>query len=743
MILCRFESQIYQNAGNGYTIAVYSSSDFEMIPAKAVKQDYGCEVTFTAVGNNLLSIENVEIELEGKWEDAEKYGCQFKVNWCRVILPKNPDGIIGYLSSDMVKGIGPVMAKKIVERFGTSTFDVLDKTPEKLLEIKGISENRLEDIMKSYQSTTGIRELMAYLAPFQVTPKKAEKIQAFFGQDAAKIVKETPYRLCEIKGFGFLTVDPIARASQSFTPDDSGRLRAAVRYVLLEAEKEGHLYLEGSHIVDKAYLLLNKGFPDDTVGRNAVIRTGNQMVLEEDALIADGECVFLKENHEAEIRASKDIVRLLKAPVPTFNIERELEEVQAEFGMILAEKQKEAVRMVFQSSVSIITGGPGKGKTTILKVILKIMERVEGSKDILLCAPTGRARKKLSESTGYPALTIHKALYLTDEEDDDAGEQQPINEEMIIADEFTMADMKLASILFSRILSGARLVLVGDVDQLPSVGPGSVFKELIESGIIPVTVLDVFFRQEKDSRIILNADLINKNQKKLLYGGDFIFEPASNDEEAAETIEKIYKKELALHKQDTDMVQVLSPFRVKTKAGIMALNQRLREVANPFSPKKAEWKTGYGSYRIGDKVMQTKNTDEISNGDIGRVTFIGFSEKGDKELEVDYGDLKKKYQEEALGDLEQAYAITIHKSQGAEYPVVIIPVLSCFRLMLMRNVYYTSITRARAKVYLVGSKAALSMAISNKPANRNTLLARRLREEAVLQGYCPEWKKAA
>ena len=736
MIACKYEDRLYYNPSNGYTVAVYSTEEAEKVQEEAVRSSFGGTVQFTVVGMELPCLEHVEIEMEGKWEKSQKFGYQMKADWFRVTLPKSREGIIGYLSSGLVKGIGPVMANEIVKRFGTDTFQVFDSDPERLLVIKGITEPKLEEIMKSYHDSAEIRELMAYLAPYKVTPKKAEKIKEHFGLEAVRIVKENPYRLCEIKGFGFLTVDPIARSSRGFCPDDPFRIKAALQYVLKEAEKEGHLYLDRKKIMNQAERLLNKGFGPGTVGRNRVIISGNELVLKDKILEADGNAIYLKENRKAEQEAAYHLIRLMKEQGKSYDIEEELAEAQAECGLVLAEKQKEAVRMVFKSPVSIITGGPGKGKTTVLKIILQIFEKLEKNQSILLCAPTGRARKRLSESTGYPALTIHKALYLTGEEEEDQEGGDCLEEDFVIADEFTMSDMKLSSLLFSRIESGARLVLVGDVDQLPSVGPGNVFKELIESGVIPVTVLDVFFRQAKDSRIVLNADLINKGKHNLVFGEDFRFVPVETPEEAADKIEQIYKTELEAHKNSPDEVQVLSPLRVNTQAGVIALNKRLRETANPFAMEKSEWKTGSVLFRLGDKVMQTKNTEEISNGDIGVASEIGYSQSGDRQMTVNFGELQRNYSEEDLSILEHAYAISVHKSQGGEYPVVILPVLTCFFPMLKRNVYYTAITRAKNKVYLVGSKKALNIAIaSSDVGKRNTMLAWRIQQEAKLVGY--------
>ena len=469
------------------------------------------------------------------------------------------------------------------------------------------------------------------------------------------------------------------------------------------------------------------------------------MAREKIELAADGVNVFLKENRQEELYAAYHLVRLLKAETAKPDIEQPLEEAQATFGIILSERQKDAVRMVFQSNVSVITGGPGKGKTTVLRVVLEVFKRITGREDFLLCAPTGRARKRLSESAGAPALTLHKAMYLNGEEDLSglADSEDLLEEELIIADEFTMSDMWLSSILFSRVRSGARLVLVGDVDQLPSVGPGAVFKAIIDSGIVPVTVLDVFFRQAKDSRIILNADRMIRSQRNLIYGDDFQFHPAEDDHEAAKIIASLYQAELVRADGNPDMVQVLSPYRVKTEAGVNALNRMLREIANPASADAAQWNVGGQTFRIQDKVMQTRNVDAISNGDIGRVVQISRRKDGNRQLQVDFGEEKRMYQEEDLEDLEFAYATSVHKSQGAEYPVVILPVLKCFYPMLRRDIYYTGITRAKARVHLVGSKSALAIAISRTNiGTRNTMLAERIQTEAKRQEYIPEWKAA-
>lgn len=321
-MICKFEHRQYVNPSNGYTVADYCSKELNQIPKEGVKLDYGSEVVFTAVGMELPCLDDAEIQIEGRWETSARYGVQLRVERFQVILPKTREGIIGYLSSDLVKGIGPVTARAIVSRFGEDTFRVLDKEPHKLLSVKGITEQKLEMILESYRNSEEIRQLMAALAPFKVTPKKAEKIWQHFGYEAVEIVKKSPYRLCEISGFGFLTVDPVARASQDFSPDDPMRIKAAIQYVLKEAEGDGHLYLESREIIDKAYLLLIKGFQPEAVSRNDIIRAGNELVLKDEILEADGTSIFLKLNREAERTAAYHMVRLLKSQDTCFDIDR-------------------------------------------------------------------------------------------------------------------------------------------------------------------------------------------------------------------------------------------------------------------------------------------------------------------------------------------------------------------------------------------------------------------------------------
>ena len=731
-MICRFEYQVNKNAKSGYMVVSYRVME-NGIPGKRI----------TAVGYGLPCAKEVEIELKGEWINSPQYGVQFHVQQYQIITPKTKEGIAGYLSSDLIKGVGEVTARAIVERFGENTFQVIEQEPEKLLEIRGISQGKLDAILSSYHESEDIRELMAFLAPFKVTPKKAKKIQEHFGAEAVRVVKHDPYRLCEVSGFGFLTVDEIVQNGKMAAPDAPMRMKAAIRYVLKEAGGNGHLFLQNQEIVGKATEILNKNANRVVISETAIMSAGNQMVLQDGSLeaerLSDGKsAIYLKECRYAEQMAAYHLIRLMKAEIWSGSIEQELEEVQAEIGLVLSEKQKEAVRKVFSSPVSIITGGPGKGKTTILNVVLKVYERLKMGESILLCAPTGRARKRLSESTESPALTMHKALYLTgdDDEMEECYNGEELEADLIIADEFTMADMWLSSVFFSRIKTGSRLVVVGDVDQLPSVGAGDVFRGMIESGCIPVTVLDIFFRQEKDSLIILNADRMNRGKKRLLYGDDFQFHRAKTDEDAARMIERVYQEEIQIAEGNLDMVQVLSPRRTKLQSSSNFLNGRLQQIANPPAPDKEEWQFGGRIFRLGDKVMQMKNMGDISNGDTGRVVSIVRNREGSRKMTVDFGGIQAGYEEDDLKNLEQAYATSVHKSQGSEYPVVILPVLWAYSILLQRNVYYTGITRAKKRVHLIGTESALARAIErNQAGTRNTLLARRIQREAEVQGY--------
>lgn len=723
---CRPMRQIYYNPGNGYTVASYQTE--EELPQQVILQNKGCYGIFQAVGMELPTSEGLEVELEGEWKKG-KYGFQFEVSCFQIHTPTTEEGIQAYLSSNLIKGIGPVTAASIVRQFGTQTFYVLEHTPQELLKVRGITEARLNEILEGYHKSNAVRDLMVYMAPLGVTPKKLAMIQEHFGASAVPIVKEDPFRLCEIKGFGFLTVDPIAMRAKNFKADDPLRIRAAIQHVMSEAEAEGHLFLTAEEILTRTGHILNHKKEQETVSERAIRDVGNDMIHKEGSLIANAGAFYTRKSFHAEMGAAAMLVKLRLQPQMARNIDPVLERIQQREKTILNTKQREAIRMVFRHPVSIITGGPGRGKTTIIRFLIAIQEQLDKDAMILLCAPTGKARRKMCESTGYPAMTIHKAVGLTGE----AGEEewncmQQMPDDLIIADEFSMVDMYLADRLFSSIKSGARLVMVGDKDQIESVGPGNVFKEMIDSGEIPVTVLEECFRQEENSTIHQNADKINANQLNLTFDDTFCFYPAADAAHTSELIQRIYKNELAQRHGNADEVQVLSPLRKDTDAGSDQLNGKLREIVNPRKRGMAEAINGKLTFRPGDKVMQIQNNDEISNGDVGQVLQI-YKDNGQNKMRVDFGDDRiMTYDGEEYWPLTHAYAMTVHKAQGSEYPVVILPMLSCFRRMLRRNIFYTAVTRAQEKVIIVGSKRAMAQAIrTDYIAKRNTRFAQQIR----------------
>lgn len=725
MIHCKVVRELFYNEGNGYTVAVFKTE--EELEEKVGRKLPNNE--FTAVGIELPRSNGLEIDLEGNWKES-RHGWQYEVSYFHVDLPTTKKGMEAYLSSNLIKGIGPVTAQLIVERFGMQTFHVLEQEPEKLLHIRGISEAKLNEILSGYHKSKSIRELMVYLSPMGVTPRKLAMIQEHFGDAAASIIKENPYRLCEIKGFGFISVDPIAMKSQNFQPDNHLRIKAAILYTLKEAERDGHLYLSSRDVVERASSLLNHKFKRNIVSIRAIKDAGNEMVYDDETLVAYGKGIFTKRSFEAEQEASMVLAKLLLQRDMNIVIEHLLDKVQKQERILLDEKQKDAVRMVFSYPVSIITGGPGRGKTTVIRIIIGIQEELDKNAMILLCAPTGKARRKMYESTGYPAITMHKAVGFTGE----AGEEgwnslEKLPDDLVIADEFSMVDMYLAQRFFACINAGTRLVLVGDKDQIESVGPGNVFQEMIESGVIPATVLDTCFRQKENGTIITNADRINANNTNLVFDDTFQFIPAANDKIAAENIRSIFKREWENCGKNMDAIQVLSPFRKDTMAGSDALNPLLQEIVNPKDKRRAEIKNGTVIYRTGDKVMQIKNDDEVSNGDIGVVTGI-HKQSGKSQMKVDFGDDRiMQYEDDEFWPLTQAYAMSVHKAQGSEYPIVIIPMLQCFGRMLKRNILYTAVTRAKVKVILVGSKTAITQAIrTNNTAKRNTMFGIRLRK---------------
>ncbi len=725
-----FDRTVFYNPSNRYCIISVKTADKE-IPEKArSNRRYNDHlIHFTAVGYDLPRTDAVEIELEGEWVDS-KHGCQLQVGQWQEVIPQTKEGILGYLGSGLIKGIGEKTAADIVERFGLHTMDILENHPEKLLEIRGITENKLEDIKASYAESRMLRNLMALLAPFKLTPKTAMKIYQHFGPSCVEILKKSPFELCQISGFGFKRVDAIVQKTNSDLHDPM-RIHGAVHCALGEAKsKGGHLYLEKEALVNVSLGLLNSGISQQELRlhRNEVEEALQDMILQ-GAVVSAKDSIYPSAVFAQEDETARNIAeRLAKVPLAE-DVSKVLEGVKKEMGFLLSGKQETAVKEAFRYQLSIITGSPGTGKTTVLKTILEVYKRVHPKRKITLMAPTGRASRRMAESTGFnEAGTIHRILGLFNEEGEKrrSREIELPEDGLVICDEFSMVDMWLARQFFGKVGSGTKIVLVGDPDQLPSVGAGNVFRELIDCGLIPVTVLDQIFRQSKDSLIAYNARFINMGSTKLYYGDDFSFMACRTQEEAAQIIIDLYCKEI--QENGIEKVQILSPYRENGEASVNNLNEVIRGIVNPFRSEEDEVHIGTKYFRIGDRIMQTKNNEKVSNGDLGFIRSIEETQDG-KRIGLDFGEGREiEYSMEDMVNLDLAYATTIHKSMGSEYDIVLIPVLRAHQMMLYRNILYTAVTRAKKKVILVGQREIIHLAIHRNANNkRNTRLGERIR----------------
>jgi len=720
---CRFVREIFQNKENGYCVFAYRTED-NNVPSAARSSYYrGQEIEFTAVGNSLPATDSIEVELYGKWAKG-KHGLQLQVERYEELLPQTLEGIRGYLASGMVKGIGPKTAELITNRFGLGTFEVLDREPEKLLMIKGITEKKLQTILFSYRESHAMRDLTAYLSPFKISNRKIQKIYEEYGKDALDMVRNNPFSLCRISGFGFLTVDGIARAN-SCRLNDPLRIEGCIDYCMDIEMQEGHLYQESNQFTDTVYKQLNEGFGQEVVSEREISNVIYCMA-QSGSLVVERGAIYPVINYRNEKETAEIIAQILAedaAGEASYSIL--IAEAQKELGILLSEKQAESIQMVFSHKFSIITGGPGTGKTTVQKVLLYVYEKL-GGQEAMLMAPTGRASRRMAESTGMEASTMHSALGLIGDDEDYEPELSLLDGDFLILDEQSMVDMRLASVFFHHIRKGSRIVLIGDVNQLPSVGPGNVFREMIQCGIVPVTVLDMVFRQEKNSRIATNAHLMQVNNAILEYGTDFVFCSASSDKEAADLIKEIYIK--SVDRVGLENVQILTPYRKRGEASVNALNERLREEINPEEKGKAQMKVLGKIFRVGDKIIQNRNKRGISNGDIGFIREIVVDEDDMETVKLEFSDGRRvEYNAEEMEMIEHSYATTIHKSQGSEYPVVILPWLPMFYKMLKRNILYTAITRAQAQVFVIGNKRSVTQAIhSPQINNRNTRLGERI-----------------
>ncbi len=709
------ERVTYTNDENGYTIA-------------RVKV-YGRRDLVTVVGNIVDPTPGAILKMSGEWSNHSRYGEQFKVVFYETSVPASVHGIEKYLGSGLIKGIGPVMAKRIVKLFGKDTLDIIENESERLAEVPGIGKQRIGMIQQAWEEQKDIREVMLFLQSHGVSSGYASKIYKSYGKDSISIVKENPYRLAyDIYGIGFLTADKIAE-KLGFAQDSPLRAEAGLLFALHELSDEGHVYYPQEKLLSVSTELLH--IESDTILLAALerLREEKRIVTEKIRKDATEESlIYLAGYHVAEVQAASRLLALSRAPaaVRTVNVDTAIAWAEEKSGLTLAIRQKEAVAAALTNKVMVITGGPGTGKTTILKSILRIYGAITTS--IMLAAPTGRAAKRMSEATGLEAKTIHRLLiYDVRRGAFKKNEDDPLDCDLLVLDEVSMVDLLLFHHLLKAIPKTAKLILVGDTDQLPSVGAGRVLQDIIESGVITVVRLNEIFRQAQQTTIITNAHRIIQGEKLYFENSpyeDMFFIEKSTPEETLETIVSLVKTRLP-HKYGFDPfadIQVLSPMNRGT-VGTAKLNEALQAAINPNGTQISR---GSRLFRVGDKVMQIRNDydREVFNGDIGVIIRID-AENQVVTVEIDGTDVAYDFTD--MDELVLAYAVSIHKSQGAEYSAVIIPLSTQHYVMLQRNLLYTGVTRGKRLVVLVGTRKALNIAIhNNKIMQRYSGLATRL-----------------
>jgi exodeoxyribonuclease V alpha subunit len=697
------ERVTYHNAENGFCV----------LRAKA----RGHRDVVTVVGHAATISAGEWITATGEWVNDRTHGQQFKARFLRTSAPSSAEGIERYLSSGMIRGVGPVYAKKLVHAFGEKVFEVIEATPDRLREVDGIGPVRAASILAAWAEQKAVREIMVFLHSHGVGTARAVRIFKTYGADAIQVMTENPYRLArDIRGIGFKTADAIAM-KLGIEKIAMVRVRAGISYALTEAMDEGHCGLPTNELVALAVKLL--GVPDN------LVRTALDLEVKDGTVVADrvGEtdCIFLAALHGAERAVAERLLALANGtlPWPWIDPEKALPWIEKRTGLILADSQKAAVRLALMTKVMVITGGPGVGKTTIVNSILRILS-AKGV-GILLCAPTGRAAKRMSEATGMEARTIHRLL----EVDPRSGRfrrglDHPLDCDLLVVDETSMVDIPLMNALLKAVPSHAALLLVGDVDQLPSVGPGQVLADLIGSGAMPVVRLTEVFRQAAQSRVIINAHRINQGQMPELSrpaeDTDFYFVTADEPETAVARIVELVKTRIPRRfgLDPIRDIQVLCPMN-RGGVGARSLNIELQAALNPTGEQKVE-RFGW-TFAPNDKVMQVENDyeKEVYNGDIG---YVGDVDSESGEIAVIFDSRSIKYGFGELDMLVPAYATTIHKSQGSEYPAVVIPVMTQHYAMLQRNILYTGATRGKRLVVLIGQKKAIAIAVRNTSGRR-------------------------
>ena len=719
-VLCQFERVIFPRdasaSTSGFMIAVYK-------PCGILRDAAGHILDrFKAVGYCLPTSNKIKYKMEGRWSKSPKHGIQFEVERYEEVIAPTKEGIIAYLASGQIKGIGKKTAEKIYDTFGDETLQVLDQEPKQLLTVRGISEKKLRKIIDSYLANRGARDVIAFLAPHGVTPNRAVKLYREYGEETMDIVRNHPYRLCELAGIAFKTADKLAM-SMGIDPLSPERVDQALLYTLTDAEGKGHLCLEKHEFLKECLKLL------DTVGMTQDMAAARAVrLIQEEKLITYGDSVFRARTARVEESLAYEIVKKLHCSVPDYpDLDADIAEEERKLKFRLAPEQREAIKMGLTKKLCVITGGPGTGKTSVQHALLDLYKKKYPAAKIACCAPTGKAARRMEQSTGVPSSTVHRALGLLANEDGQYSEPEMLDADLVLVDEVSMLDVYLAEKLFRSVPATARLLLVGDSDQLPSVGPGAVLKEIIASDMVPVVRLDQVFRQKNGSRIAANAKLIRHGNLSLEYGPDFEFYDSTDLSVSAEIIESLYLQETA--KCGIDNVVLLSPYRQKTETGANALNQRLQGKINPPAAGKNDAVHGQRRFRTGDKVMQIKNCEDINNGDVGYIQSISGTQS-ESVVRIDFGDGRVvDYDNSELDMLDLGYACTVHKSQGSEYKSVIINLQCAHSVMLVRPLIYTAITRAKEKVLIVGERRALCTAIRRTDTEqRGTKLAQRIND---------------
>ncbi len=716
----QLERITYTNEENGFTIA-------------RVKV-YGRHDLVTIVGNMMGPTPGEVLEIEGEWANHPKYGEQFKIAGYRSKVPGTVFGIQKYLGSGLIKGIGPVMAKRIVSRFGEETLDIIEKDHQKLYDIKGIGRKRIQMIKKAWDDQREIRHVMLFLQSHDVSSGYATKIFKQYGDRAIQVVRENPYRLAtDVFGIGFVTADRIAE-KLGFSNDSPLRAEAGTLFVLHQLADEGHVFYPYKSLIEKCREMLGT---DEPVVAQAIgtLALRKWLVIEDlnaqDAFQENHKAVYLAKYHLCENSIAERIKALLGTTksIRTIDAEKAIAWVQDRLTIRLAREQVQAVKCATESKVMVITGGPGTGKTTIIQAVLKIFSRL-GIR-IMLAAPTGRAAKKMSEAAGFEARTIHRLLeYSLQKGGFQRNDEKPLDVDLLVVDEASMIDTVLMHHLLKAIPMGATLLLVGDVNQLPSVGAGNVLKDIIDSGAVPVVTLNEIFRQARESLIIVNAHKINQGLLPLLQPegqgrGDFFFIEQEDPEEVLRIIVELTSSRIPKRfgLDAVENIQVLTPMHRGT-VGAENLNRQLQDALNPGDDALVR---GQRAFRIKDKVMQIRNNydKEVFNGDIGTIATI---DPELREVTVSFDGRTVPYDFMDLDEIVLAYAISVHKSQGSEYPAVVIPVLTQHYMLLQRNLIYTGVTRGKRLVVLVGTRKALGIAVGNdKTEKRYTRLRERLR----------------